>query len=216
SPHRRPVSSRLYVGILPQPRQFCSQNCAFPSRFLRISLFVAHTCSCAQVWHPACERTRRAYTRIPGCYGDRSELRSRANAIGTVWVARLCGAYPQRRLCRVRGGEENSLLIQLGTAKSHGGVEPVVVSTDARRQGGTAGQKVSFPLRIQTGSAKTEDLARPAAEGTRQQNLGASVDPLYLFSRGALWHQQRDASAGWDLIQFLRSPDREIRAMAAS
>jgi len=109
------------------------------------------------------------------------------------------------------------LLIQLGTAKCHGGVEPVVVSTDARRRGGTAaGQKVSFPLRIQTGSAKTEDLAKPAAEGTRPQNLGASVDPLYLFSRGVLWHQQRDASAGWDLIQFLRSPDREIRAMAAS
>ena len=96
---------------------------------------------------------------------------------------------------------------------SSGGVEPVVVSTDARRRGG---QKASFPLRIQTGSAKPEDLARPAAQGTRPQNLGASVDPLYLFSRGVLWHQQRDASAGWDLIQFLRSPDREIRAMAAA
>jgi CRP/FNR family transcriptional regulator len=31
-----------------------------------------------------------------------------------------------------------------------------------------------------------------------------------------LWHQQRDASAGWDLIQSLRSPDREARAMAAA
>jgi CRP/FNR family cyclic AMP-dependent transcriptional regulator len=31
-----------------------------------------------------------------------------------------------------------------------------------------------------------------------------------------LWHQQRDASAGWELIQFLRSPDREARALAAA
>ena len=108
------------------------------------------------------------------------------------------------------------MLIHLGTAKCHGGIEPVVVSTDAQRRGGAAGQKASFPLRIQTGSAKPEDLATQAAQGSRTQNLGASVDPLYLFSRGVLWHQERDTSAGWDLIQFLRSPDREIRAMAAA
>ena len=34
-----------------------------------------------------------------------------------------------------------------------------------------------------------------------------SVDPLYLFSCGVLWHQQRDATAGWELIQCLRSQD---------
>lgn len=108
------------------------------------------------------------------------------------------------------------MLIQLGTAKCHGSVEPAIVSTGPRGRCGTGDQGASFPIRIQTGSARPEDLTRLAAQGTRPQNLGASVDPLYLFSRGVLWHQERDASAGWDLIQFLRSPDREIRAMAAA
>jgi CRP/FNR family transcriptional regulator len=46
--------------------------------------------------------------------------------------------------------------------------------------------------------------------------MGAAADPLYLFSCGVLWHRQQDASAGWELIQFLRSEDRDARALAAA
>jgi len=46
--------------------------------------------------------------------------------------------------------------------------------------------------------------------------VGVSVDPLYLFSCGVLWHQQGDASAGWELIRCLRSQDAEARAVAAA
>jgi CRP/FNR family cyclic AMP-dependent transcriptional regulator len=46
--------------------------------------------------------------------------------------------------------------------------------------------------------------------------FGASADPLYLFSCGVLWHQERDASAGWELIQCLRSQEADARAVAAA
>jgi CRP/FNR family cyclic AMP-dependent transcriptional regulator len=39
---------------------------------------------------------------------------------------------------------------------------------------------------------------------------------LYLFSCGVAWHRERDASAGWELIQFLRSQDKGSRAIAAA
>jgi hypothetical protein len=61
-----------------------------------------------------------------------------------------------------------------------------------------------------------ENPAGQVATQDRQQEFGASVDPLYLFSCGMLWHQQRDASAGWELIQFLRSKDKGTRAIAAA
>ncbi len=38
----------------------------------------------------------------------------------------------------------------------------------------------------------------------------------YLFSCGVMWHKQRDASAGRELIQFLRSQDKGTRAIAAA
>jgi len=69
---------------------------------------------------------------------------------------------------------------------------------------------------VQSDSAKADNLAGTAGGEPRPQEFGASFDPLYLFSRGMLWHQQRDASAGWELIQFLRSSDKDARAMAAA
>jgi CRP/FNR family cyclic AMP-dependent transcriptional regulator len=42
-----------------------------------------------------------------------------------------------------------------------------------------------------------------------------SVDPLYLFSRGLQWRLERDTSAGWEIVQTLRSGDRQQRALAA-
>jgi len=108
------------------------------------------------------------------------------------------------------------LLIQLGAARSRGEVEPVIQGTDARGGHDGSGRRPSFPIRIQTDAAKSQDVAKSSLQGGRAPELGGRVDPLYLFSRGVLWHQHRDASAGWDLIQCLRSPDREVRAMAAA
>jgi CRP/FNR family cyclic AMP-dependent transcriptional regulator len=117
---------------------------------------------------------------------------------------------------QIRGGEEKSLLIQLGAARCRGSVEPVISGRDAGGRRNPAGPRPSFPILIQTNSAKAaEDSAGPTVQRSGKEPA-TSVDPLYLFSCGVLWHQHRDASAGWDLIQSLRSPDREARAMAAA
>lgn len=108
------------------------------------------------------------------------------------------------------------MLIQLGAARTRGGVEPVLHGTDARGRYDGSRQKPSFPIRIQTGAAKSQEAAKPRLSEGRAPEFGGRIDPLYLFSRGVLWHQQRDTSAGWDLIQCLRSPDREVRAIAAA
>jgi CRP/FNR family cyclic AMP-dependent transcriptional regulator len=108
------------------------------------------------------------------------------------------------------------LLIQLGTPSCRNSVESVKSG-----RGGPGGREVTghappVPILVQTDSAKRADPVRPGRTGNFQQKPGASVDFLYLFFCGMLWHQQRDATAGWDLIQFLRSPDREVRATAAA
>ena len=108
------------------------------------------------------------------------------------------------------------MLIQLGAMRGRGGVEPVTSGRGARSRQDAAVQGPPFPILVQTDSAKPEDLAGLPRRGNRPQEFGASVDPLYLFSCGVLWHQQRDASAGWELIQYLRSPDRDARAIAAA
>jgi len=107
------------------------------------------------------------------------------------------------------------LLIQLGTPNGRSGVEPVKSDRDWRVGRKVAGQRSTLPILVQTDSAKPTDLARPAGKGCSRQEPGTSVDLLYVFSCGVSWHQQRNASAGWELIQFLRSPDREVRATAA-
>jgi len=84
----------------------------------------------------------------------------------------------------------------------------------SRRQ--AAEQMHPFPILVQTDSAMPGDFAEPIPKGTRAQTLGVSVDPLYLVSCGALWHQQREASAGWELIKYLRSQDRDAQAIAAA
>jgi len=108
------------------------------------------------------------------------------------------------------------VLTQLGAVRGRGGVEPVTFGSGARNRRDATGPKPSFPILVQTDSTRPEDLAGPTPQGNRPQEFGASVDPLYLFSCGVLWHQQRDSSAGWELIRFLRSPDRDARAIAAA
>jgi CRP/FNR family cyclic AMP-dependent transcriptional regulator len=108
------------------------------------------------------------------------------------------------------------LLIQLGAARCRGGVKPVTSGEDGRGRRDTTGQRPSFPILVQTNSAKPGAITGPTAMGSRSQEFSASVDPLYLFSCGVLWHQQRDTSSGWELVQFLRSHDRGTRAIAAA
>jgi CRP/FNR family transcriptional regulator, cyclic AMP receptor protein len=44
---------------------------------------------------------------------------------------------------------------------------------------------------------------------------GRTVDPLYVVTRGLEWHRDRNTDAGWELVQMLRSPDSEMRVLAA-
>ena len=41
-------------------------------------------------------------------------------------------------------------------------------------------------------------------------------DPLYMFYCGLQWHEHADSSAGWELIEALRSWDRGVRGVAAA
>lgn len=108
------------------------------------------------------------------------------------------------------------MLIQLGATRGRGSVEPVLSSRNSQKRYDATGVRPSFPILVQTDSAKLEGLAGLAPKGNRAQAFCASVDPLYLFSCGVLWHRERDASAGWELIQFLRSQDKGSRGIAAA
>ena len=108
------------------------------------------------------------------------------------------------------------MLIQLGATRGRGSVEPVLSSRNSQERYDATGVRPPFPILVQTDSAKLEGLAGLAPKGNRAQAFCASVDPLYLFSCGVSWHRERDASAGWELIQFLRSQDKASRAIAAA
>ncbi len=108
------------------------------------------------------------------------------------------------------------MLIQLDTVRHRGGIEQVTSGREVRSRRHAADQSPPFPILVQTDSALPGDFAEPTPKGTRAQTFGVSVDPLYLVSCGVLWHQQRDASAGWELIRYLRSQDRDARAIAAA
>jgi len=108
------------------------------------------------------------------------------------------------------------VLIQQGAVRGRGGVEPVLSDGGTQSGRDATSQGPLFPILAQNDSSRLEDLAAPPLRGNSPQELGASADPLYLFSCGVLWHQQRDASAGWELIHFLRSSDRGAQAMAAA
>src|SRR6204780_3698348 len=115
-----------------------------------------------------------------------------------------------------RRQEEKPLLIQLGAARSRGSVERVITGGVLPGQRDASGQRPSFPILIQPDQAKPQELPGRASKGNRAQEFGASVDPLYLFSCAVSWHRERDAGAGWELVQFLRSQDKGSRAVAAA
>jgi len=47
-------------------------------------------------------------------------------------------------------------------------------------------------------------------------NSPALPDPAHLYACGLQWERESDASAGWELVQALRSPDSRTRAIAAA
>ncbi len=47
------------------------------------------------------------------------------------------------------------------------------------------------------------------------RRLQPEPDPLYLFYCGVRWHKSRETTAGWELVQVMRSKDRGLRALAA-
>lgn len=104
------------------------------------------------------------------------------------------------------------MLIQLGTSIRGSGVEPVIAGKNARGRREVSDLRLSLPTLVPSDAVKPPDLG---AIKENQQACGA-VDPLYVFCRGVLWHRERDAEAGWDLIRFLKSPDREVRTTAAA
>lgn len=42
-----------------------------------------------------------------------------------------------------------------------------------------------------------------------------TIDPLYVMTRGLEWRRERNVDAGWELLRLLRSPDSDIRVLAA-
>lgn len=108
------------------------------------------------------------------------------------------------------------MLIQQGAVRGRGGIEPVPSGIETGSGWDGTGQGPLFPLLDENDFSRQKDSGGPPLRENCPQDCGASADPLYLFSCGVLWHQQRDASAGWELIHFLRSSDREAQALAAA
>jgi CRP/FNR family transcriptional regulator, cyclic AMP receptor protein len=106
--------------------------------------------------------------------------------------------------------------MQRGAVRGRGGFEPVLSRRGRGSERDASIPDALFPILIPDDSARLEDLAGSQPRGNHGSEFGAAVDPLYLFCCGVLWHQQREASAGWELIHFLRSPDRDARTMAAA
>jgi CRP/FNR family transcriptional regulator, cyclic AMP receptor protein len=66
---------------------------------------------------------------------------------------------------------------------------------------------LSAPLPPVAGCIDTAYARRPGAAN--------GVDPLYLSRLGARWHFEREPAAGWELLEMLRSGDRDARMLAA-
>ncbi|MGA8490577.1 MAG: Crp/Fnr family transcriptional regulator [Terriglobales bacterium] len=108
------------------------------------------------------------------------------------------------------------MLIQLGVAKCREGGDRVLPGRKQWGQHEATGRKPSLSSLVQPDFTRLENLAGLASKKKHGQEFCPSVDPLYLFSCGVLWHRQRDACAGWELVRFLRSQDRGSRAVAAA
>jgi CRP/FNR family transcriptional regulator, cyclic AMP receptor protein len=107
------------------------------------------------------------------------------------------------------------LFIQLDVMRRGGRFAPILPGRNDSgwRDGG--GECRPFPVALQTDSP-TPEAVELEAEQSAPREPGESVDPLYLFSCGALWHRHKDAGAAWELIHFMQSQNWHARAIAAS
>src|SRR5215471_6018976 len=134
-------------------------------------------------------------------------MQSKALATG------LCGSAPSRKLAQ-SSRRVGAPLAKCDSVRCRGSVDSV--AADREVHGYTTDQNPPFPIlgRIEDAVLRgAENLAAPELRQVRRP--GTSVDPMYLFACGMLWHQQGDATAGWELIHYLRSQDRDARAVAA-
>jgi CRP/FNR family transcriptional regulator, cyclic AMP receptor protein len=110
--------------------------------------------------------------------------------------------------------EERELLMQ---AEAVGCRREVAVLTGSGEAplGGDAGRQGHWlPLPVLANAAAPGYSIR--GEASQNHTLGTYVDPLYLLACGVLWHGQGEASAGWELVQCLRSWDAGTRAIAGA
>ncbi len=77
-------------------------------------------------------------------------------------------------------------------------------------------------LRMPLVSLPVKTRPVPTFVGGKRAKVGSAsahhdrLDPLYMFYCGLRWHKHADSSAGWELIQALRSWDRGVRGVAAA
>ena len=92
----------------------------------------------------------------------------------------------------------------------------------SRRAGGfgirrTNGQDAAAPVaRIVRCKGSPTTTTNPASELLQIRPFQPSLDPLYLFHCGLLWHQATDTGAGWELIHALNSTDPRARVIAGT
>ena len=144
---------------------------------------------------------------------DRGPMRSRRNSSGTA--AQGLSPRTLTQDSRRQGGE--FCAHPTGRCERSGRRRASSILAETFGNGTTRpGVRPLSPIQIPPDSARLEGLAGLAPKGNRAQAFCASVDPLYLFSCGVSWHRERDASAVWELIQFLRSQDKGSRAIEDS
>jgi len=83
------------------------------------------------------------------------------------------------------------------------------------REGGDRQGRLYSPA-VHPSSAAPGNIGAPVPRPGHSQGFGPSSDPLYLFSCSLRWHQDKEASAGWELVHFLRTGDRDTRTLAAA
>lgn len=115
-----------------------------------------------------------------------------------------------------RQREERPLLAQTDAVERRRDVAIFPGSTDAPLGGDAGGQGHWLPLPVLADAARLGDSGRRQVKRNHPLAQGTCFDPLYLLACGVLWHRRGEASAGWELVQCLRSWDSSTRAIAAA
>ena len=98
------------------------------------------------------------------------------------------------------------------------------LGSDVAKRGECTGASLGvFSRRMESSERAYQSAAlNPAVWGLAEvvaeaRNDSPSLpDPAYLYACGSRWEREGDASAGWELVHALRSPDSRTRAIAAA